>query len=265
MPTVTITTPSGAPQRVVISPNRKTTTFGRSSKCDIRISCESVSARHATLRHMPDGYVLRDMGSTNGTKLKGERVTEIWMGKDQDIQLGDVTFQFEPDPKDHEGKAKTPTQTLDAEGAPSAKVNVKGSTQPNTAHDSLVMGLAAVGAGLIAVGVFVLLGLEAFLAIAERGKEFILGGCGLILIGLLCLASILLVTGRVRIPKLVVRLDRDEKDTSTRSKRSRRKQKQDESDEEAEDASDDEPQDKHDDSEQEDSDEDTELGKAPKE
>lgn len=255
MPTVTITAPSDSPQRVVISPNRETASFGRSSKCDIRISHESVSGKHATLRRLRDGYVLRDMGSTNGTKLEGEKTSEIRLTKSQDIKLGDVIFQFEPDAGDSQSEPKAKTHVLEAEGAPSAKVNVRTGDQPRTENDSVVIGLAAAGAGLIAVGFLVLLGLEAFLAIAERDQEFILGGCVLILIGLLCLASILFFTGRIRLPKLVVQFDKEEK-----GKRSKEKKRSEDEDE------DDEPGEEDDSDEDNDSGEeqDDELGRAPK-
>lgn len=257
MPIVTITTPNDAPQRVVISPNRETALFGRSSKCDVRISCESVSARHATLRRMRDGYVLRDLGSTNGTKLNGQKVSEIRLQAGQKIHLGDVAFQFEPDAGDSTAPSKSNTQTLEAEGARKPKVRVQHGPPPSE-RESLVLGLAAMGAGLIAVGFLVLLGLDAFLAIAQRDQNFIIGGSSLILIGLLCLTSILFLTGKIRLPRLVFQFGGDDQEEQPRRKRNKDKKKRKES--EGEDNSDDD-EDKN--GAEQDS-EDEELGKAPK-
>lgn len=257
MPTVTITTPNDAPQRVVISPNRETALFGRSSKCDVRISCESVSARHATLRRMRDGYVLRDLGSTNGTKLDGEKVSEIRLKAGQKIHLGDVAFQFEPDAGDSTSPSKSNTQTLEAEGTRKPKVRVQQGPPPSE-RESLVLGLAAVGAGLVALGLLVLLGLDAFLAIAQRDQNFIIGGSSLILVGLLCLASILFVTGKIRLPRLVLQFGGGEQEEEPRRKRNKDKKKRRESKDE-----DDSDDDFKEENEAEDSD-DEELGKAPK-
>jgi S1-C subfamily serine protease len=55
-----------------------TITIGRHPECDIRFDPDrdlDVSARHASLTFETDHYVLRDLGSTNGTYVQDRRVT----------------------------------------------------------------------------------------------------------------------------------------------------------------------------------------------
>ncbi|GJM21028.1 MAG: hypothetical protein DHS20C15_09430 [Planctomycetota bacterium] len=43
--------------------------IGRAEDCTVRVSCASVSQHHAELRADADGWLLRDLGSTNGTRV----------------------------------------------------------------------------------------------------------------------------------------------------------------------------------------------------
>lgn len=53
----------------------------------------TVSRWHASLHHGPDGWLLADLGSTNGTRLNGWRVTNPSPVAAGDlVSFGDVTF-----------------------------------------------------------------------------------------------------------------------------------------------------------------------------
>ena len=45
--------------------------LGRSPECDLALPNMTVSWRHAELRRAADGWVLTDLGSTNGTRVNG--------------------------------------------------------------------------------------------------------------------------------------------------------------------------------------------------
>jgi hypothetical protein len=54
--------------------------IGRHPKCDVSFDAHrdlDASSRHAELRSGEEGYVLHDVGSSNGTFVGGERVSEI--------------------------------------------------------------------------------------------------------------------------------------------------------------------------------------------
>ena len=48
--------------------------IGRSSDCQLILDDDYVSTRHARIYRSGDGYVVEDMGSTNGTYLNNERL-----------------------------------------------------------------------------------------------------------------------------------------------------------------------------------------------
>jgi pSer/pThr/pTyr-binding forkhead associated (FHA) protein len=49
-------------------------TIGRDASCDLAIEDMSVSRQHAQLERTPDGWLLSDLESTNGTRVNGWRV-----------------------------------------------------------------------------------------------------------------------------------------------------------------------------------------------
>jgi hypothetical protein len=51
-------------------------TIGREPGCDMTLADETVSRWHASLEHAASGWLLADLGSTNGTRLNGWRVTD---------------------------------------------------------------------------------------------------------------------------------------------------------------------------------------------
>jgi predicted component of type VI protein secretion system len=60
-------------------------TIGRDINADIVISVPEISRRHARFRSGPGGYVLEDLGSTNGTFVNGKRLTVP-----QQLNSGDI-------------------------------------------------------------------------------------------------------------------------------------------------------------------------------
>lgn len=59
-------------------------TIGRRAQCDIPIKDPAVSGNHAEIEFVGNGYILRDLGSTNGVHVKGRQVKEYAI-KDEDL------------------------------------------------------------------------------------------------------------------------------------------------------------------------------------
>ena len=94
MPRVTITVPDKKSQPYRFALDRKSVSLGRGSENDIVIDCGSVSVRHAVMERTKGGYRLRDLGSTNGTKIDGKARDAIELYDGAPVKLGDVAFGF---------------------------------------------------------------------------------------------------------------------------------------------------------------------------
>jgi Protein of unknown function (DUF3662)/Inner membrane component of T3SS, cytoplasmic domain len=76
---------SGAPIRI-----------GRAPDCELVLRDSRISRRHARLTARDGVLVLTDLGSTNGTRVNGHRVSEVVLGAGDRILLGETTLTIEP-------------------------------------------------------------------------------------------------------------------------------------------------------------------------
>jgi len=72
-------------------------TIGRSPDNTMVIYDPSVSGRHAQLELSGEIYRIKDLGSTNGTRVNGVPITETTLHFDDRIRFGGVEARFEPD------------------------------------------------------------------------------------------------------------------------------------------------------------------------
>jgi two-component system response regulator GlrR len=63
---------------------------------DLNLPDSKVSGLHCELKLMPEGYRLRDLGSTNGTYVKGVRIVDAFIQPGSTIQVGKSAIVFEP-------------------------------------------------------------------------------------------------------------------------------------------------------------------------
>jgi diguanylate cyclase (GGDEF)-like protein len=69
--------------------------IGRSQECEIWLSDDGVSRKHATIRPDQDGYVVEDTQSANGTFVAGQRVESAPLRDGDLIQFGpQAVFRF---------------------------------------------------------------------------------------------------------------------------------------------------------------------------
>lgn len=71
--------------------------IGRGEDCDIRILDNSVSRRHARIEHLPDGFHVLDMQSTNGTFVNDQpsTVDDPLLLKDGDyLRVGNCIYRY---------------------------------------------------------------------------------------------------------------------------------------------------------------------------
>jgi pSer/pThr/pTyr-binding forkhead associated (FHA) protein len=70
-------------------------TIGRSAENMIQIDDPSVSGRHAQLHRAGETYLLKDLGSTNGTRVNGNNITEKELRPGDRLRFGKVEARIE--------------------------------------------------------------------------------------------------------------------------------------------------------------------------
>jgi pSer/pThr/pTyr-binding forkhead associated (FHA) protein len=78
---------SGAPIRI-----------GRAPDCELVLRDTRVSRRHARLMARDGVLILTDLGSTNGTRVNGHRITEVVLGAGDRIEIGETSLVIEVAP-----------------------------------------------------------------------------------------------------------------------------------------------------------------------
>jgi hypothetical protein len=70
-------------------------TMGRSRQCEVMVDDPNVSRQHAEIRPRGGSWVVTDLGSTNGSRLNGQRLDQPTVLKPGDeIELGTTTLTF---------------------------------------------------------------------------------------------------------------------------------------------------------------------------
>ena len=71
--------------------------FGRTKRCEFRVSTSEVSREHATFVRRSDGIYVNDLGSVNGVLVNNTRVTDFRLYDGDLIQLGHIKLRlFDP-------------------------------------------------------------------------------------------------------------------------------------------------------------------------
>jgi pSer/pThr/pTyr-binding forkhead associated (FHA) protein len=90
-------------------------TIGRAPDSMIVIDDPSVSGHHAQLERAGETYRLKDLESTNGTRVNGIPITETALRFDDRIRFGGVDARFEPDTRG--SQPLPPMEQIEAKGA----------------------------------------------------------------------------------------------------------------------------------------------------
>jgi DNA-binding winged helix-turn-helix (wHTH) protein len=78
-----------------VSLSRAEAIIGRHPGCDVWIDSADVSRQHARISIRPEGILVEDLGSKNGTWIGGKQISEPTELHDGDrLRVGDVTLRF---------------------------------------------------------------------------------------------------------------------------------------------------------------------------
>src|SRR5712691_7430076 len=67
---------------------------GRHPECDIQIDSRKISRRHCCIAQVADYLVIRDLGSTNGIRINGTRVSEGKLAPGDEVTIGNNRYQL---------------------------------------------------------------------------------------------------------------------------------------------------------------------------
>lgn len=67
--------------------------LGRHPECDIQLNSRKVSRRHCCIAQVRDYLVVRDLGSTNGVRINGNRVLEGKLKAGDELTVGNFKYQ----------------------------------------------------------------------------------------------------------------------------------------------------------------------------
>src|SRR4051812_6768707 len=77
----------------VVQIDRFPCTIGRAAENQISIHEPSVSTQHAVISKKPEGFVIEDLGSTNGLLIHGVKTQKIVLSAGISFKLGEVQIE----------------------------------------------------------------------------------------------------------------------------------------------------------------------------
>jgi adenylate cyclase len=185
--------------------------IGRGPENEIRLPDPSVSRRHAVVEREPLGWVVRDLGSTNGTRHNGNRVQRATLVEGDRLKIGAFELEVEEEGAGAGRRAAAGRRSGPAAArqpppptTPRLLVNAPPSKVP---HASIVRPLTAFTAtyGLGLEGSATTLGAAAEGALAERAPEEAEAAYGNRVFGFLTRLAQLLITAET-VPQVLRRV-----------------------------------------------------------
>lgn len=149
MPKIHYSTPQGTSGEIDLTSEQMT--FGRADDNMIVIPDESVSSHHGEITFTGDAWILTDLGSTNGTKVGGDRVEQIQLVPGGSFTLGSVDCIFVDDTSPDAGAGTTAASyTASGYAASPYDGSLRRGFGPKTKEKSGGSG-ALIGLGVLAI------------------------------------------------------------------------------------------------------------------
>ena len=82
-------------QRIQLT--KESTLVGRNPACDITLDHGSISRQHCLMQITDRGLHVKDLGTTNGTKVNGASITESYVNPGDQLTMGHLVFILEKD------------------------------------------------------------------------------------------------------------------------------------------------------------------------
>jgi pSer/pThr/pTyr-binding forkhead associated (FHA) protein len=101
--------------------SRSLVLVGRHPLCDVQIDSFQVSRRHCCLSEAPGGVEVRDLNSTNGVRINGQRVASGRLRPGDELWIAHAQYRVEGGPADDAGPPTMdhrPAASRPEDGAP---------------------------------------------------------------------------------------------------------------------------------------------------
>jgi pSer/pThr/pTyr-binding forkhead associated (FHA) protein len=80
--------------------------FGRHPECDVQLNSRKISRRHCCVAQVGERLLIRDLGSTNGVRINGERVVEGPLNAGDELTIGNFRYEVCTDLTNASAKSK---------------------------------------------------------------------------------------------------------------------------------------------------------------
>ncbi|WP_435016233.1 FHA domain-containing protein [Tundrisphaera sp. TA3] len=117
-----------------IALDRATVVVGRHPLCDVRLDSLRISRHHCCMTPESEELLVRDLGSTNGIRINGERVDRGRLKIGDELSIGHIRYRFEGDSGqemtvaessiNRSSGARVPAASAPRPGAPPAEVGM---------------------------------------------------------------------------------------------------------------------------------------------
>jgi DNA-binding NtrC family response regulator len=138
---------TGKDERKEVLLQKPVVTIGTLGDSDLALTDPTVSRNHAVVEEKADGYLLRDLGSTNGTFLDGVKVREAYLSAGSVIRLGQTEIAFSPVEERIENLRSSSDRFGELVGASAAMREVFGVLERVAPTDVSVLILGETGTG----------------------------------------------------------------------------------------------------------------------
>lgn len=98
-----------------IDVDRDVTLVGRQDGCDMRIQHKSVSKLHCIIARTDGLLLVRDLGSTNGTRVNGQRVRRAALLPNDNLAIAGFKYRIHLGPDEQPALPNERTQHIDAQ------------------------------------------------------------------------------------------------------------------------------------------------------